>query len=162
MSDLLALAMACDLTRVFSVQHSIWHTGVFADIGSSNDYHTYTHEEPQPQNMVQKHVVFIMESLAYFLEKLQSTQLGAQTLLDQCGILCTTEVAEGSTHATNNMPMIVAGRAGGALKTGFHHKGAAENTSKVHLTLLKAVGAQATEFGTGDGRVTDTVSALLA
>jgi hypothetical protein len=162
MADLLALALACDISRVFSFRFAMWHTSRFPDIGGNNDLHTYTHDEPGDQPMVARHVLFTMGELAYLLEKLDATAVGAGTLLDHAAILCTSEVQEGRSHSTRNMPIVVAGSAGGALRTGFHHRGANENTSKVHLTLLKACGVPATSFGAEAGLATDTVGALVA
>jgi hypothetical protein len=56
--------------------------------------------------------------------------------------------------------MIIAGRAGGALRTGLHVQGMGDNASKVHLTLLQALGVPVTSFGAGPGLATDTVSAI--
>lgn len=55
----------------------------------------------------------------------------------------------------------LAGRAGGRLKTGIHHRGQGDNASRLHLTLAQAVGLPFTEFGGGDGHTKDPVPALL-
>jgi hypothetical protein len=164
-SDVLALALACDVTRVFSYKYALWHTTTFTELtadGAKEDYHTYTHIEPGAQPLVQKHILLHMQQIAYLIGKLKAVTVGAGTLLDQCGILFTTEVQEGLNHLTDNMPMIVAGRAGGALRAGQHLAGAGANTSNVHLTLLNAVGVPVTSFGAGPGLSTGTVAAMLA
>ena len=165
MSDVLALALACDVTRVFSFKYALWHTTTFTELaadGAKEDFHTYTHIEPGDQPLVGKHILLHMQQVAYLIAKLKSVTVGAGTLLDQCAILFTTEVQEGRNHLVDNIPMIVAGRAGGALKTGLHVHAAGDNTSKVHLTLLQAVGVPATSFGGGPGLATDTVADLKA
>jgi hypothetical protein len=165
MSDVLALALACDVTRVFSFKYALWHTTTFTELaadGAKEDYHTYTHIEPGDQPLVGKHILLHMQQVAYLIAKLKSVTVGAGTLLDQCAILFTTEVQEGRNHLTDNIPMIVAGRAGGALRTGQHIHALGDNTSKVHLTLLNAVGVPATSFGAGPGLATETVSELQA
>jgi hypothetical protein len=164
-SDVLALALACDVTRVFSYKYALWHTTTFTELtadGAKEDYHTYTHIEPGDQPLVQKHILLHMQQVAYLIAKLKAVTVGAGTLLDQCAILFTTEVQEGLNHLTSNMPMIVAGRAGGALRTGQHIHAMGDNTSNVHLTLLQAVGVPATSFGGGAGLSTTTVPSLLA
>jgi hypothetical protein len=161
MSDVLALALACDVTRVFSFKYALWHTTTFTELaadGAKEDFHTYTHIEPGDQPLVGKHILLHMQQVAYLIAKLKAVTVGAGTLLDQCAILFTTEVQEGRNHLTDNIPMIVAGKAGGALKTGLHVHATGDNTSKVHLTLLQAVGVPATSFGGGAGLVTDTVA----
>jgi hypothetical protein len=164
-SDVLALALACDVTRVFSYKYALWHTTTFTELtadGAKEDYHTYTHIEPGAQPLVQKHILLHMQQVAYLIAKLKAVTVGAGTLLDQCAILFTTDVQEGLNHLTDNMPMIVAGRAGGALRAGQHIHAMGDNTSNVHLTLLQAVGAPVTSFGGGAGLSTTTVPALLA
>jgi len=164
-SDVLALALACDVTRVFSYKYALWHTTTFTELtadGAKEDYHTYTHIEPGEQPLVQKHILLHMQQIAYLIAKLKAVTVGAGTLLDQCAILFSTDVQEGLNHLTDNMPMIVAGRAGGALKTGLHVAGAGANTSNVHLTLLQAVGAPVTSFGGGPGLSTTPVAAIQA
>jgi Protein of unknown function (DUF1552) len=165
MSDVLALALACDVTRVFSFKYALWHTTTFTELtadGAKEDFHTYTHIEPGDQPLVGKHILLHMQQVAYLIAKLKSITVGAGTLLDQCAILFTTEVQEGRNHLVDNIPMIVAGRAGGALKTGLHVHAAGDNTSKVHLTLLQAVGVPATSFGGGPGLAMDTVADIKA
>jgi hypothetical protein len=165
MSDVLALALACDVTRVFSFKYALWHTTTFTELaadGAKEDFHTYTHIEPGDQPLVSKHILLHMQQVAYLISKLKAVTVGAGTLLDQCAVLFTTEVQEGRNHLTDNIPMIVAGRAGGALKTGLHVHAAGDNTSKVHLTLLQAVGVPVTSFGGGPGLATDTVAEIKA
>ena len=162
-SDVLALALACDVTRVFSYKYALWHTTTFTELtadGAKEDFHTYTHIEPGDQPLVQKHILLHMQQVAYLIAKLKAVTVGAGTLLDQCAILFTTEVQEGRNHLTDNIPMIVAGRAGGALRTGQHVHALGDNTSNVHLTLLQAVGVPATSFGAGPGLSTGTVTAI--
>ena len=164
-SDVLALALACDVTRVFSYKYALWHTTTFTELtadGAKEDFHTYTHIEPGDQPLVQKHILLHMQQVAYLIAKLKAVTVGAGTLLDQCAILFTTDVQEGRNHLTDNIPMIVAGRAGGALRTGQHVHALGDNTSNVHLTLLQAVGVPATSFGAGPGLSTGTVAAIQA
>jgi hypothetical protein len=163
MSDLLAVALACDLTRVFSVQFTRpGASTVFWQVGATNSLHGLCHNEALPQPTVHSATTFAMQQLAYFLERLRTTPDGpGATLLDACGVLATTELSEGRTHSVDEFPILIAGRAGGALRTGLHVRSTTrENTSKPLLSLLRAVGLPLTEFGTGLGRVTDGVPAI--
>jgi hypothetical protein len=57
----------------------------------------------------------------------------------------------------------VAGAGGGFFKSpGIHHVAKDANTSTVLLSLVRAMGINATEFGGGDGRVTESCSAIEA
>ena len=65
---------------------------------------------------------------------------GAGNVLDNCAIFGTTEVAEGRSHSNRDMPIVIAGKAGGALKSGIHHRAVGDNASKANLTVLRALG----------------------
>lgn len=169
MSDLLAMALACDLTRVFSVLFSPCGAGtVYWMAGARNGLHQVCHDErvsgaPEPQPTVHAAIRFTMEQLAYFLTRLQQTREGAGNLLDHSAILCTTELSEGYTHSNDEFPIVVAGRAGGRLRGGVHVRSTArQNTSDVLLTLLRAVGDNRPSFGAGAGQTSTVVSGLLA
>lgn len=162
MSDLLAVALACDLSRVFTVMFSSCGSGVIVwQAGATNGLHYTCHVEPVPQPIVHQATVFTMKQFAYFLSRLRDTPEAGGNLLDSCAILCTSEHTEGNTHSMDDFPILVAGKAGGKLKGGIHYRSATkENTSKALLTVLRAAGVQRSEFGYGLGRVTSTVSAI--
>lgn len=159
MSDLLAVALACDLSRVFSVMFSTAGSGaIFWQVGATNGLHYMTHTESVPQPLVHQSVVFTMKQLAYFLGRLRDTPEAGGNLLDSCAILATTEHSEGNTHSIDEFPILTAGLAQGKLKGGRHYRSTTqESTSKPLLTLLRAAGCPLTEFGYNLGRVTATV-----
>lgn len=153
MSDLLALAWACDLTRVASYQFSGSVGGtVYSALGQTTGEHSLTHDA-QRQNDVHNAVVFVVERFAYLLGKLKASIEGTGNLLDNGCILFSSDVCEGLVHSITDYPILVAGRAGGFLKSpGVHHRSTAQdNTSDVLLTCLRAVGAAAESVGSGGG-----------
>jgi hypothetical protein len=153
MADLVTLAFACDLTRVFSLQltGSVGYT-VYDMLGQTRGNHELSHEasEREAQHLA---VHWNMRQLAYLAERLAATQEGEGNLLDQTAILGTTDVAEGESHSSDDYPIVVVGRAGGALRyPGVHHRGTRlNNTSDVLLTLHRAMGTGATEVGAEQG-----------
>jgi hypothetical protein len=166
MSDILAMAMACDLTRVFSVLFSSAGAGtVFWMAGAQNGLHQIAHDEraqgAEPQPTLHAAQVFTMQQFAYFLERLRTTPEGAGNLLDSCAILCTTELSEGMVHTNDEFPIVLAGRAGGAMQSGFHYRSNRENTTNVLLTLLRAVGDPRPSFGAGTGLSSTVIPSLL-
>lgn len=162
MSDLMAVALACDLTRAFSVMFSTAGSGVIVwPAGARNSLHQICHDEPNPQPTVHRAVVYTMEQLAYFLERLRDTPEGDGNLLDHCSILCTTELSEGNTHSNDEFPILIAGKGGGRLRGGVHYRARGrENTSKAVLTALRGAGLPLDGFGHGPGHVTDSIGAL--
>jgi hypothetical protein len=164
MSDLIAMALACDQTRVFSLMFSGSVGGtVYWQVGVTSGHHDLTHNEAGNQPQVQETTVFTMKQFATLLASLRAIPEGAGNLLDNCAILGSSDVADGLAHSINNYPIVVAGRAGGVLKyPGVHYKSAGENTSMVLLSLLRAVGLPLTQFGDKGGLVMAGCTAIEA
>jgi hypothetical protein len=162
MAQLLALSLACDQTRVFSVLFSGSVGGTsYPELSISTAHHTLSHDEGGDQPQVQKISVFIMQRFAALLEALKGIPEGDGNLLDRCAILASSDVTEGQPHSINNYPIIVAGGGGGALvHPGIHIKGNKGNASDVLLTLLQAMDLPLTEFGSSGGRTTTALAAL--
>jgi hypothetical protein len=163
MSDLTAMALACDQTRVFSIMFSgsVGAT-VFWQVGTDVGHHSLSHDEPGDQPLLHQSTVFTMEQFATLLGALDGVAEGDGTVLDNCGILASSDVADGREHSIEDYPILVAGRAGGALRSGVHYRGDGENTSQVLLTLLRSVGLPLSEFGEAGGRVSQGCSAIEA
>jgi hypothetical protein len=164
MSDMMAVALACDLTRAFSVMFSCAGSGVrIWQAGADNSLHQICHDEASPQPTVHAAVVYEMEQLAYFLAKLRDTPEGSSNLLENSSILCTTELSEGNVHSNDEFPILIAGKGSGRLRGNFHYRSpSSENTSKALLTALRAAGLPLESgFGYEAGHVTDPIGALL-
>lgn len=149
MSDLCAIALACDLTRSFSMFFSTAGSGVVMwPVGASNSLHQINHDEGPPYPTVHAATVFTMEQLAYFLTRLRDTPDGAgANLLDNVSILGTSELSEGWTHSNREFPILIAGKGGGRLRGNVHHRVDNANTSIAVLTALRGAGLPAESFG---------------
>lgn len=163
MSDLWALAWACDLTRVVSFQHhGATSSTVFASEGQTAAEHLLTHDSAT-QDQVHDAVVVTMRNGGYLLEKLRATPEGAGNLLDRSCVLITSDVCEGLYHSGTDYPIVVAGRAGGALRyPGVHDRAtASENTSDVLLSCLQAVGTGLASVGGGSAASATPCAGIL-
>jgi hypothetical protein len=173
MSDILAMALACDLTRVIVVTYSVMQADtIFWQVGATEGCHVVTHDDRKlpadqlkpPQKELHGRIVkYTMGHFAQLLGRLAATPEGAGNLLDSAAILATSEIGDGTAHALTDVPLLIAGRAGGALKSGLHYRSPSkESTSKAVLTVLRAVepGAFPT-FGKDVGLADQPVSALL-
>ncbi len=163
MSELCALALACDLTRSFSMHYSTCGSGVINwQVGATDGAHSQTHFEGSPQPIVHASVTFNMSMLGNFLRTLRDTPEGEGNVLDRCSILCTSELSEGITHSNIDIPILIAGLGGGRLRGGYHYRsGSAENTSKAVLTALRGAGCDYGAYGHDGGYVTDDVGSVL-
>jgi hypothetical protein len=162
MSSLLTLALACDLTRVFSVQFSTCGSGVvFWQVGATDGMHSTCHVEALPQPIVHAGTTFTMEQLAVFLRGLRDTEEGAGNLLQHSSILCTTELTIGWNHSVDDHPILIAGHGNGRLRGGVHYRSTTlENTSSAVLTALRGAGVRADGWGVDAGFTGTSLSAL--
>jgi hypothetical protein len=161
-AGLCAMALACDQTRVFSNFISFPVNNLLFE-GATAGHHQLTHDEPGEQLQVNSIVIDLMGHFSEFLQTLRGIPEGDGTLLDNCAVLGTSDVSYGRTHSIDEYPLIVAGSAGGRLRTGLHHRPiGADNASKVVLTLMRAVGVTAPSYGEGDAMATDGVSEVEA
>lgn len=147
MSDMLAMALACDLTRSFSVMFSRPLSNLLYS-GNTAGHHQLTHDEVGDQPMVNKIVVESMAGLNYFLSAMRKVTEGSETLLDHSALLVFSDCSYGKSHAIDNYPLLMCGGASGRLKKGYHYQSpAAENASKLGFSILRMLDIPATEFG---------------
>jgi Protein of unknown function (DUF1552) len=151
---MIALAFRCDLTRYASfAQSNGYDSRTYTDIsGMQGDHHGITHNGnygPMPPTIEMKFVTYFMSELAFLLNELKSTPEGAGTLLDNCLIYYGSEMGEG-WHVAKQMPVVLAGKAGGKIPTGRHLMFPADTPlSKLFLSILQAGGSKTTSFGMG-------------
>lgn len=160
MSDLLAVALACDLTRVFTYCFDACGSATyFWQTNASDGMHQMCHKGRN--DLVHRAVVFMMKQCARTLSTLRDTPEAGGSVLDNCAILVTSEHAEGDSHTQDDFPILLAGRGGGRLRTGLHVRSTTrENTSKALLTALRGAGVALPAFGHEEGRVTEGIAAL--
>jgi hypothetical protein len=162
MSELVALALACDITRVFTFQlvHPGSEVRVDSIVGGPNPGHHNLSHGPVDDPRLHKVVLHYMKELRVFVEALRAMPEGRGTLLGNCGIVAANDCAEGPSHGHRDYPILVIGGAGG-LRAGLHHRSATgESTLRVLLTVARAAGAPLPDFGVGAARVTDSLGAL--
>jgi hypothetical protein len=160
MADMLAMALACDSTRVCSLLFSKPVSNILYP-GAPSGHHQLTHDEAGKQPEVQKIILQIVTECAYFVNALRAIPEGDGTLLDHMVLLGFSDCSFGKSHAIDNYPLLLAGTGNGALKKGIHyHAPAPENASKLGLTLLRAMGIPAASFGSDKGLVTEGITEL--
>jgi hypothetical protein len=157
MADLLTLAFQCDLTRIA--------TFVFANDGSNRSYpaigvpdghHDLSHHggDPAKQRRISTINRFHVEQLAYLLERLKSIPEGPGTLLDHCLIVYGSGISDGNAHAHDDLPILVAGRANGTVKTGRHLLCPKETPlTNLYVSILDRLGIAVPGFGDSTGRL---------
>ena len=166
MAGLLARALQCNQTRVFIVLFSDTASNLRRP-GSSSTHHTLTHEEPvDPELGHQREVAWFAEKsmIAWreFLDALSAIPEGDGTLLDNCLVLAHSDCSIAKAHAVEGIPVMVAGNAGGGVRTGFHMAGKADPISRIGLTVQQARGLQVDRGGVLSMETNRVIPELLA
>ncbi len=158
MLDMMVLAFKTDSTRIatFLMAHDGSNRN-FQDIGVPEGHHSISHHQHKPDNLakIAKIDHFYMERLAYFLDKLKTTKdTDGKSLLHNSMIVYGGCISDGDRHNHNDLPILVAGNAGGAFTPG-RHVDLGENVplSNLYLRMLE-------EFGVKDKRFGDSTATL--
>jgi hypothetical protein len=150
---LFALAFRCDLTRYASFALCNGYCSrTYPDLSTLNNYHQLTHTGmygPNPPFVLMKFITYYAGLLAFFLNELKSSPEGGGTLLDNCLVYYGSEMGEG-WHTATSMPVVLAGKAGGAVKTGRHISyPPGTPLARLFLTILRLAGSKTQTFGMG-------------
>lgn len=153
MARLLAMAMACNQTKVFNFVHTPGQSETYI-AGDSKIYHQYTHDEPTDAKLgyqinTSKLAGLVMQALGDFLVEMDAIKEGKGTLLDNMVVMAFSDTGYAKIHSIENIPMIIAGGAGGKHKGGQHIAGNGDPVTRVSLTAQQLVGAPVGEFGSG-------------
>ena len=148
--DLLVSALACDLTRVATLQwrEALGGTSTFTWLGQNETHHDISHRTDQTgRDMMVDINIWFAEQLAYLLDQLASVPDGDGTLLDSTAVLWCNELSNGEQHSRRDMPFLLAGSCGGYFNTGryLQYQGAMHNDLLV--SLCNAMDVSTTTFG---------------
>ncbi len=153
MLELAALAFACDATRTGTLQIGEGNDQTRYTINGvlQNTYHRISHRidsdgaegTPIENADVLHHEIDKIFAAIFkrFLDKLsQYPGPSGGTLLDDSVVVWTNDLANGPPHSTSNVPQVLAGKAGGFLRTGQYIDAGNVTHNKFLNTLINAVG----------------------
>jgi hypothetical protein len=142
MSDILATALACDLTRVFSFEWSATQShAVYWETGARMEHHPMNHAIGDSDEYAAT-VRFIMKNYAYLAKALATKAEAGGTLLDHTLVVGTSEHASARKHNWMDHPFLLLGRASGRIPGGRHIRHARpEDNFDAPNVLLSAVRA---------------------
>jgi hypothetical protein len=166
MAKLLAMGLACNQTRVFNFVHTAGTSEAYI-AGESKIYHQITHDEPtdaklgyQPETS--RLAGLVMQALGDFLIELDAVKEGSGTLLDNSLIMAFSDTGYAKIHSIENIPIFLAGRAGGRHNAGQHIHATGESVTRVSLTAQQLVGAPVGEFGAGSMKTARAITEVMA
>ncbi|HXT99729.1 MAG TPA: DUF1552 domain-containing protein [Polyangia bacterium] len=155
--DLLTMALACDITRVASLQ---WSRSVsqtrFTWLNITQGHHDLSHRpDTEPDAVANLTTInnWYAQQFAGLISRLKATPDGAGgTLFDNTLLLWCNELAKGNTHSRQGAPYVLAGSAGGALRTGrsLSYDGQGLPHNNLLVSILNAMGVPDTTFGKPD------------
>jgi hypothetical protein len=154
MVDLIALAFQTDSTRVAVLTHGGYRR--YVEVGVTRGHHDCQHHEGnvEKRNDLRKIDRYNVQLFAHVLERFQEIQEGARTLLDNAMVLYGSGMSNGNRHAPENLPILLAGRAGGQIQTGryldFDWKKRTP-LSNLYVEMLNRVVASTAKFGDSTG-----------
>ena len=157
MFDLQVLAFQADLTRVttFMLARELSGRG-YPEIGVSEGFHAVSHHGNNPEKIADQAKINTYHTtlVAYFLDRLQSIPEGDGTLLDSALVLFGSGMGNSNEHDPRNLPLVLAGGAGGRL-TGGRHLRYPEGTrlTNLHMTLLAKLGVTVASVGDSTGHL---------
>ena len=155
MFDLQVLAYQSDLTRVitFMVRRE-FSSRTYPEIGSPGGHHPLSHEHSdESQRQLVNINIHHAEQVAYYLDRLKNTPDGDGSLLDQVLLYYGAGMCEGD-HQPWNLPLVLVGGAGGALKGGRHLRCSDEPPlANLHLSVLEKLGMKMDSLHDSNGRL---------
>lgn len=163
--DLMVLAFQCDATRVISYQqmnggHSSYSSFPWLTPAINQDHHGMSHHNGNAATgaLLARIEAWEISLFASFLQKLDMVSEGSGTVLDNSLIFLSSEIADGNAHnqgattyagfsGPTGKPILLAGSAGGKIKTGRHAIYSNDVQANLFIALLNTLGVPTTKFG---------------
>jgi hypothetical protein len=155
MTDVLVAALACDLTRVGTMQWSDSEAKFSLSFLTGPDgkplvdhHHSYQHDKGFQPGALEVIYNFYASNFAYLLQKMDAVKEGnGLSMLDNSVVVWVTEIQHPETHNQSTMPFVIAGKAGGKLKSGRVLKVSRQSHNNMWVSMLNLFGLPNTRFG---------------
>jgi hypothetical protein len=154
MFDIMLLAFQMDRTRVatFMMNNDLSNMRFPSLDGIRGGVHELSHHANDETRLahyqrVNQHQVKLWSE---FLNKMQATNEGERTLLENSMILLTSSLFDGNAHDSRQLPVVLAGNGGGSIKGGRYMDLSGEENRKLcrlHLALMDRMGVHVDQFG---------------
>jgi hypothetical protein len=158
MYDLLAIAFQTDTTRVATFMLANEGSNrAYRMVGVNSGHHELSHHrnEQDKIDQIKKIDRFLADEFARFVTNLSKIKEGSGTLLDNSMILYSSGLSDGNRHRHDDLPVVLAGRAGGTIKAGRHIRTYRETPmNNLFLSMLDRMDAGVASLGDSSGRFT--------
>jgi hypothetical protein len=157
MYDLMVLAFQTDATRIITFMTANEGSNrTYKMVGVNDGHHELSHHRNESGKMDQlrKIDLFLATEFATFIKKLKGTPEGSGSLLDNCMVLYGSGLSDGNRHSHDDLPIVLAGRAGGSIKAGRHVVlGNETPLNNLFLSMLDRMNAGLPTLGDSTGRL---------
>ena len=157
--DLLVLAFQTDTTRVCTFSLANEGSNMrYAHLGINDGHHELSHHGGDPEKLAKIATInaFHAAQFGYLLGRLQAVREGEGTLLDQCVIAYGSGNSDGDRHNHDDLPLLLAGRGGGTIRSGRHVQFADETpVTNLWLSMLARAGVDVEAIGDSTGPLAD-------
>lgn len=160
MFDIMALAFQSDATRVITFMLGNAASGRnFSFLpGVQGSHHQISHHQNLPGALEEYRKIneYYVAQYAYFLERLRCIPEGDGNLLDNSMIMFCSGLRDGNSHSSRNLPVIVAGKAGGKLKSGQNlHFPKDTPLANLYVSMAHMMDMRMPEFADSTGELCD-------
>ena len=157
MGDLMVLAFQTDTTRVSTFMFANEGSNrSYKSIGVSDGHHEMSHHQRNPEKLeaLRKINTFHTTQLAYILNKMNSVSEGDKTLLENSMVLYGAGICDGDRHNHDDLPLLMAGKAGGKISSGKHLKfNNGTPMSNLFLSMADKLGVPQENIGDSTGKL---------
>lgn len=157
MGDLMVLAFQTDTTRVSTFMFANEGSNrSYKSIGVSDGHHEMSHHQRNPEKLeaLRKINTFHTTQLAYILNKMNSVNEGDKTLLENSMVLYGAGICDGDRHNHDDLPLLMAGKAGGKISSGKHLKfNNGTPMSNLFLSMADKLGVPQENIGDSTGKL---------
>ncbi|MFM8172943.1 MAG: DUF1552 domain-containing protein [Pirellulaceae bacterium] len=157
MYDLMVLAFQTDTTRLATFMLANEGSNkTFPMIEVKEGHHELSHHQNDQDKIdkIAKIDRYYSDQFGYFLKKMKATADGDSNLLDNSLIVYGGAISDGNRHDHNNLPLLLAGKAGGKVQPGRLIRYQDQPLNNLFLTMLSLVGIEEERFGDSTGKLT--------
>jgi len=165
MLDLVVLAFQMDKTRIATLMlnNDLSQMNFRFLEGVQGALHldlTHNGKAPAAEAMYLKTNQYHFQQFAYLLKRFKEIDEGGQSMLDNSILLFGSNLFDGDAHGADQMPLLLAGRGGGALKTGrildyLDQGNDNRRACSLYLSVMDRMGVNLPRFGDTDKRLPD-------
>jgi hypothetical protein len=119
---------------------------------------THNGKSPELQAMYLKTNQFHMQQFTYIVQKMKAIDEGGESLLDHSMLMLASNLYDGDAHGADQMPIVLAGKAGGAMQTGrvLDYLEAGNDNRRacsLYLSMMDRMGVKLDRFGDTEKRL---------